>query len=104
MQTQLNHFLQKYLNDCSSTPLNILSFTDSDLVNDPGNEYFFIAHLIPKDDDLIITSDMEPIIDIPKLNALLNSETDINDGDHCVTIETSIQLNSSILLFITALS
>lgn len=106
METMLNlihKFLQDNLNADSAIPLTIRSVTclPRELTDDYGNEYCFLAKCEPTDSDTYY-SEHEPVINIRKLNNALQQE-DFANGDHAITIESYIGLNTSILIPITCL-
>lgn len=99
---QLKEWLILNLPTYSAIPLRIIAITDqSEATDDPGNELLLLALIMPEDEDETYT-EHEPIINIRGLNNAFNS-SDFADGDHAITIEPYIGLNSTILLPITFL-
>lgn len=96
----IEKFLGKHLHNCSELNFSILEIiSQTDKTNDPGNEFFYLIHLDPH---TYVLLDYDPIINIRKLNNLLQRE-DWTNGDHAVTVENPILMNTTIFLPFTFL-
>ena len=110
MQTDLNClkqiilFLKENINRFTSIRLKVISIEDlsSKLCDDPGNELLFIATLTTEDENQYY-SQHEPAIDTIALSDAMQ-DLELANGDHCLTVENYIGLNTTILLPITLLS
>ena len=101
---QIRLFLEENLNKFTSIKLEVISVTSvtSLLCNDPGNEMLYMVHLAPVNEEESYT-EHEPVIHIRALSNAMQ-ELDIAKGDHCLTIENYIGMNTTLLLPITLLS